>query len=65
MVPGVRQMAASWSVRTRFTSSGMDRLEKLRTPASTCAILSDFFAATSAAASVELTSPYTTIQSGA
>ena len=64
---GVRSRSLRRSVRTRLTSSGMAQ-SLLRRPASTWAmrqeIRSRSLDATSAQASVEFTSPTTTIQSG-
>ena len=58
------QRSASSSATIRLISSGIVR-SKLRRPASTCATGIAELAATSAAASVELTSPGTTTRSGA
>jgi hypothetical protein len=64
---GVSSRSEQRSVRTRFTSSGM-RQSPLRRPASRCArrtpSSSRSFTVTSAAASVEFTSPGTRTQSG-
>ena len=51
------------SIKTRLISSGARQLN-VRTPASTCATRMPSFAATSVAASVEFTSPTTSMRSG-
>jgi hypothetical protein len=53
---GVSSSSASRSVTRRLISSGMVR-SPLRSPASTCAVRTPSFAATTLAASVEFTSP--------
>ena len=60
---GASSRSAAWSVRTRLTSSGIDRLKERR-PASRWAVGMWSFTAARAAASVELVSPYTSAQSG-
>ena len=60
---GVSSRSASRSVTMRLISSGIVR-SQLRNPASTWAMRMPIFAATSAAATVEFTSPYTITQSG-
>ena len=62
-VDGVSSRLANRSVTIRLISSGIVR-SSLRSPASTCAMRMPSFAATIADAMVELTSPYTTSQSG-
>ena len=59
----VKSRSAIWSVRMRLISSGMSR-SKLRRPASTWTTGTPFLMATRLHASVELTSPTTTMQLG-
>ena len=59
---GVNSHPAIASTATRFTSSGIDRSNE-RSPASTCPTGIPHFAATSAQATVELTSPTTSTAS--
>ena len=60
---GVNRRSASWSVTRRLISSGMVRSRERR-PASTWATRTPSLAHTRAQATVELTSPTTTTQSG-
>ena len=60
---GAKSRSARRSVTTRLISSGIVQSRLLR-PASTCATLKPSFAVTSAAATVEFTSPYTSTTSG-
>ena len=60
---GVSSRSARASVTSRLISSGIPR-SKERSPASTCAVRTPSFEATSVAAIVEFTSPTTTSQSG-
>ena len=60
---GVSSIAESWSVTRRLTSSGID-MSPLRSPASRCTTGTAIFAAASAPASVEFTSPTTSTRVG-